>query len=150
MLRVEKSWHKYLGQSGILEIQVKDKRERRPLGCRSLFIWCLGNEDPAMKKARMTRSKPAESRRTCWSKGPEYANEEDVREKARNEIVNALPALTAVLLQKACEGSVAHMKLLIQLERDLDKPGPDEPRGKNLEQILMEQWAKYAQNEGVG
>ncbi len=103
-----------------------------------------------MKKARMTRSKPAELRRTCWSKGPEYANEEDVRDKARNEIVNALPALTAVLLQKACEGSVAHMKLLIQLERDLDKPGPDEPRGKNLEQILMEQWAKYAQNEGVG
>ena len=103
-----------------------------------------------MKKARMTRSKPAESRRNCWSKSPDFANEEDVRERARNEIVNALPALTAALLEKAREGSVAHMKLLIQLERDLDKPGPDEGRGKNLEQILMEQWAKYAANEESG
>ncbi len=102
-----------------------------------------------MKRARTTRSKPAEPRRNCWSKSPEYANEEDVRDKARNEIVNALPALTVALLDKAREGSVAHMKLLIQLERDLAKPGPDEGQGKNLEQILTEQWAKYA-NEGVG
>ena len=100
-----------------------------------------------MKKARMTRSKPAEPRRNCWLKSPEHANEEDVRDKARNEIVNALPALTAALLDKAREGSVAHMKLLIQLERDLAKPGPEKGRDKNLEEILMEQWAKYA-NEG--
>ena len=102
-----------------------------------------------MKKARMTRSKPAEPRRNCWLKSPEDANEEDVRDKARNEIVNALPALVVALLDKACEGSVAHMKLLIQLERDLAKPRPEEGGGKNLEQILMEQWAKYA-NEGDG
>ena len=99
-----------------------------------------------MKKARMTRSKPAALREKRWLTAPEDANEEDVREAARNEIVKALPELVKALVEGARDGSVAHMKLLIQLERDLAKPA-EERQGKNLEQILMEQWAKDAANK---
>ena len=99
-----------------------------------------------MKKARMTRSRPAESRQNCWLVTPGDADEEEVRDTARSEIVKALPALVKALIEKACGGSVAHMKLLVQLERDLTKPEPEERRGKNLEQILTEQWAKDAAN----
>ncbi len=99
-----------------------------------------------MKKARMTRSKPAALRESRWLTGPGNANEEDVRETARNEIVKALPELVTALVKEAREGSVAHIKLLVQLERDLAKPEPEQGRGKNLEQILMEQWARDAAN----
>ena len=98
----------------------------------------------------MARNKPAGFRRNCWLKSPENADKEDVRDASRNEIVNALPALVRALLLKAKDGSAAHMKLLIQLERDLAEPEPDEGRGKNLEEILMEQWAKDAANEHTG
>ena len=102
-----------------------------------------------MKKARMTRSKPAESRENRWLASPENASEEDVRDTARNEIIKALPALVRAMVQGARDGSVAHMKLLVQLERDLAKPEPQERQGKNLEQILMERWAKDAANKDV-
>ena len=99
-----------------------------------------------MKKARMTRSKPAASRESCWLASPENANGEDVRDTARNEIIKALPALVRAMVEGARDGSVAHMKLLVQLERDLAKPEPKERQEKNLEQILMEQWARDAAN----
>ena len=100
-----------------------------------------------MKKARTTRSKPAAPHRNRWLPSPENATEEDVRDTARNEIVRALPALVRAMVEGACDGSVAHMKLVVQLERDLAKPEPEQGGGKNLEQILMEQWARDAANK---
>ena len=103
-----------------------------------------------MNKASMARRRPAGSKGNCWSRGPGHADEEDVRDSTRNDIVSALPELTKALLDKARQGSVAHMKLLIHLERDLAGPEPEEQRGKNLEEILMEQWAKDAANKNAG
>ena len=95
----------------------------------------------------MTRKRPAGAKGTCWTRGPGYADKEDVRDGTRNDLVNALPELMQALLEKARHGSVAHIKLLMQLERDLAGPEPEEHRGKNLEEILMEQWAKDAANK---
>ncbi len=102
-----------------------------------------------MRKASMTRKRPAGAKGTCWTRSPGYANKEDVRDGTRNELVNALPELMQVLLEKARKGSVTHIKLLMQLERDLAHPEPEEQRGKNLEEILMEQWAKDAANKNA-
>ncbi len=63
----------------------------------------------------------------------------------RTRVARALPELMRLLIAKAAEGSIAHMKLVIQIG-GLDKidavPGPKPKRGKSLEQILNEAWEK--------
>lgn len=100
-----------------------------------------------MSKRGRAGAKLAKQRAGCWSGvglGMGESKEEDVREKVRADIVKALPALVTALLQKALDGSSVHIKLLMQLERDLAEPQGEERRGKNLEEILMEQWRKDA------
>lgn len=104
-----------------------------------------------MRKAGRAGAKLAKQRAGCWSavgRGAGESKEEDVRRKVRGDIVKALPALVAALLEKALGGSSVHIKLLMQLERDLAEPKAEERRGKNLEEILMEQWRKDATDEG--
>ncbi|ADW67121.1 hypothetical protein AciX9_0030 [Granulicella tundricola MP5ACTX9] len=63
---------------------------------------------------------------------------------ARKQFAEALPVIVSVLLDKAKSGSVSHLKLLVELsglEKDPD-PKKMKPRGKSLEAILTEQWAK--------
>ena len=63
---------------------------------------------------------------------------------ARSRFAEALPEIMSVLLDKAKKGSVSHLKVLVELsglEKDPD-PKKSKPRGKSLEVILKEQWAK--------
>ena len=60
----------------------------------------------------------------------------------------ALPEVAAKLLHEAKQGSVAHLKLVLQIS-GLDKGEVprvrSKKREKNLEEILMEAWAKDAE-----
>jgi hypothetical protein len=56
-----------------------------------------------------------------------------------------LPDVMKTLLEHAKRGSVGHLKLLVQITGVDQQPGlrePAKPREKNLEEILMEQWAR--------
>ena len=63
---------------------------------------------------------------------------------ARKRIAEEMPTLIDMLLDQARQGSLGHLKVLVQLA-GLDK-GEVKPkvqrREKSLEAILMEQWAK--------
>jgi hypothetical protein len=64
---------------------------------------------------------------------------------ARRTLEEAIPEVAAKLAEQAKEGSVAHMKLLLQL-LGLDEDGfviaEARPQEKTLEQILLEEWHK--------
>lgn len=62
---------------------------------------------------------------------------------ARARFAEGLPEITETLILEAKKGSVAHLKLLVQLS-GLDKgevvPRVTKRRGKSLEAVLMEEW----------
>lgn len=64
---------------------------------------------------------------------------------ARARFAEALPEIADTLLEQARKGSVAHLKLLVQLS-GLDRgdlvPKAAKRRGKSLEAILMDEWSK--------
>jgi len=66
-------------------------------------------------------------------------------DRARRSLEESIPEVAAKLAEQAKEGSVAHMKLLLQL-LGLDDGGfvVVEPgkREKTLEEILLEEWHK--------
>jgi hypothetical protein len=66
-------------------------------------------------------------------------------DRARRTLEEAIPEVAAKLAEQAKEGSVAHMKLLLQL-LGLDDDGfviaEARPQEKTLEQILLEEWQK--------
>ena len=68
----------------------------------------------------------------------------------RARLAEELPAVTRTLLREAKKGSIAHLKLLVQIS-GLDKgsvtPEPKKHKGRNLEQILMDEWAKEQAEE---
>ena len=63
----------------------------------------------------------------------------------RRTLEDAIPEVATKLAEQAKEGSVAHIKLLLQL-LGLDNDGfviaEARPQEKTLEQILLEQWHK--------
>ena len=61
----------------------------------------------------------------------------------RARFAEALPEVTATLLREAKKGSVAHLKLLVQIsgiDKGEIKPAGKKRRGKGLEQLLKEAW----------
>ncbi len=63
----------------------------------------------------------------------------------RARFAEALPEVTATLLREAKQGSVAHLKLLVQIsgiDKGEIKPAGRKRRGKNLEELLKEAWAR--------
>ena len=81
-----------------------------------------------------------EVRRTVAAPRPKYC-----RVFARARFAEALPEISDALLKQAKDGSVPHLKLLVQLS-GLDKaevvPRATRRRGKSLEAVLMEEWRK--------
>ncbi len=67
----------------------------------------------------------------------------ELLEDARNQLWRALPEITAALVKGACEGSVQHLKLLIELgvlEKGMLQNNGSRRREKSVEAMLMEQW----------
>ncbi len=68
----------------------------------------------------------------------------------RARFAKALPALMQTLVREAKRGSVAHMKLLVVisgLNQGAGRPADRKRRGRNLEQILMENWRRDEERE---
>ena len=64
-------------------------------------------------------------------------------ESARNQLWNALPDFAAALVERAREGSVAHLKLLIELgvlEKGMLKAKRTARKEKSVGELLMEQF----------
>jgi hypothetical protein len=64
-------------------------------------------------------------------------------EKAAITLEGSLQAVMVKLAEEATDGSVSHMKLLLQLlglEDGALSRKPEGPKEKTLEEILMEQW----------
>ena len=63
----------------------------------------------------------------------------------RARFAEALPEVTATLLREAKQGSVAHLKLLVQIsgiDKGEIKPAGRKRKGKGLEQLLKEAWER--------
>ncbi len=75
------------------------------------------------------------------------------RTYARARFAEALPVIAARLIEEAKQGSVPHLRALLELT-GLNKgdvvPGASKRRGKSLEAVLMEQWRKDEEEDGVG
>jgi hypothetical protein len=94
-------------------------------------------------EAEETERLAAEAGRRVGAPRPKYC-----RVYARARFAEALPEISERLVREAKKGSVAHLKLLVQLT-GLDQKQDVVPRkqkkpGKSLEVILMEQWERDA------
>ncbi len=69
---------------------------------------------------------------------------------ARARFAEALPEIAAKLIDEAAQGSVPHLKALLELT-GLNKgdvvPRATKRRGRSLEAILMEQWRQDEEDE---
>jgi hypothetical protein len=97
-------------------------------------LFASGSEEPALNGCDEAESgEETGSRRAAWI------------DRARRSLQESIPDVAAKLAEKAKEGSVAHMKLLLQLVGLEDggfvvvEPGK---REKTLEEILLEEWHK--------
>jgi hypothetical protein len=72
----------------------------------------------------------------------------------RKRLAEALPEVTETLIREAKKGSVQHLKLLVTicgLNLGGVAPEPKKHPGRNLEQILMDEWKKDKRSgEAVG